>query len=103
MKKQFIQEIVDQLEPFKQTGLTPEDVTNLINNLNKISDHGSIGLTDWRRLALQFDNHRMQALGHLKVLLSGPQKHNEQAAEFLKQPPLAGYRVLAQQLFEEIK
>lgn len=43
---------------------------------------------DWRRLALQFDRHRMQAIAHLKAMLKDPVKHAALAAEFVNSPPL---------------
>jgi hypothetical protein len=57
---------------------------------------------NWRRLALQFDNHRMQALGHLKAILHSDSSVDEyKAAElFLKAPPLDGEEVLAQRIAE---
>ena len=55
---------------------------------------------NWRRLALQFDHHRMQALGHLKAILHPDSSVDEyKAAElFLKAPPLDGEEVLAQRI-----
>ena len=55
---------------------------------------------NWRKLALQFDNHRMQALGHLKAILHPDSSVDEyKAAElFLKAPPLDGEAVLAQRI-----
>ena len=60
------------------------------------------GADNWRRLALQFDNHRMQALGHLKAILHPDSSVDEyKAAElFLKAPPLDGEEVLAQRIAE---
>lgn len=57
---------------------------------------------DWRRLALQFDGHRMHALGHLKTLVQIDNGYEAaQAAEaFLAAPPLAGEAVLAQRIAE---
>lgn len=52
----------------------------------------------WRRLALQFDNHRMQALWHLTSMLASPQEHAHDAAMFIKAPPLDGEAVLAQRI-----
>lgn len=54
----------------------------------------------WRRLALQFDGHRMQAIGHLKCLLKDPAAHSGQAVAFLAQGPLSGDKVLAQRIRE---
>ena len=55
---------------------------------------------NWRRLALQFDNHRMQALGHLKAVLHPDSSVDEyKTAElFLKASPLDGESVLAQRI-----
>jgi len=50
---------------------------------------------DWRRLALQFDDHRMKALAHLRMLLKDPVAHAGVVAEFLAAPPLDGETVLA--------
>ena len=57
---------------------------------------------NWRRLALQFDNHRLQALGHLKAILRPDSSVDEyKTAElFLKAPPLDGESVLARRIAE---
>jgi len=52
----------------------------------------------WRRLALQFDGHRMQAIGHLRSLLQDPARHREQAEKFLAAGPLSGEKVLANRI-----
>lgn len=54
----------------------------------------------WRRLALQFDNHRMQALGHLKAVTNPEACFDKYKAakEFLNAPPLDGEAVLAQRI-----
>ena len=55
---------------------------------------------NWRRLAMQFDHHRLQALGHLKAILhpdSGVDEYKT-AELFLKAPPLDGESVLAQRI-----
>lgn len=44
-------------------------------------------LKHWRDLALQFDNHRMKALWHLKTLVSDG-AHCDAAAAFLAEPPV---------------
>lgn len=54
----------------------------------------------WRRLALQFDGHRMQALAHLKLLLANPELHKEAVEKFLSAPPLSGEEVLAERIKE---
>ena len=55
---------------------------------------------NWRRLALQFDHHRLQALGHLKAIPHPDSSVDEyKTAElFLKAPPLDGESVLAQRI-----
>lgn len=53
---------------------------------------------NWRRLALQFDGHRMQAIGHLKAMLTDPQGSEANALAFIKAPPLHGDAVLAQRI-----
>lgn len=45
------------------------------------------GLEHWRDLALQFDNHRMKALWHLKTLVSDI-GHYDAARNFLSEPPI---------------
>ena len=57
---------------------------------------------NWRRLALQFDNHRMQALGHLKAVVNPGAVFDayKAAKAFLNAPPLGGEEVLAQRLAE---
>ena len=44
-------------------------------------------LKHWRDLALQFDNHRMKALWHLKTLVSDG-AHYDAAEAFLTEPPV---------------
>lgn len=55
---------------------------------------------NWRRLALQFDNHRLQALWHLKCILHEDSSVDEYKAaeQFLAAPPLDGQAVLAQRI-----
>lgn len=53
---------------------------------------------NWRRLALQFENHRMQAIGHLKAMLTDPKGSEANALEFIKAAPLNGEAVLAQRI-----
>lgn len=53
---------------------------------------------EWRRLALQFDGHRMQALACIKALLNAPERHRAAAYEFLAAPPLSGEQVLADRI-----
>lgn len=54
--------------------------------------------TEWRRLALQFDGHRMQALWHLKAMLKDPEAHRAVAEAFVAAPPLSGEEVLAERI-----
>lgn len=61
----------------------------------KETDNSEAG---WRRLALQFDGHRMQALGHLRCMVENPQVHKEQAQTFLSAGPLSGEKVLAKRI-----
>ena len=55
---------------------------------------------NWRRLALQFDNHRMQAIGHLKAVTNPAACFDKYKAAkaFLNAPPLGGEEVLAQRI-----
>jgi len=60
----------------------------------------------WRRLALQFDGHRMEAIWHLKSLIENPEGHREAAIKFTKAGPLSGSEVLdarIQALFDKGK
>ena len=55
---------------------------------------------NWRRLALQFDNHRMQAIGHLKAVTNPAACFDKYKAAkaFLNAPPPGGEEVLAQRI-----
>ena len=55
---------------------------------------------NWRKLALQFDNHRMQAIGHLKAVTNPAACFDKYKAAkaFLSAPPLGGEEVLAQRI-----
>lgn len=52
-------------------------------------------LSHWRDLALQFDNHRMEALWHLKRVLSD-ENQTEQAQAFLSKPPLSAGDIISE-------
>jgi len=52
----------------------------------------------WRRLALQFDAHRIQALSNLRAMLEDPIAHANVVREFLKAPPLSGEVILANRI-----
>lgn len=54
----------------------------------------------WRRLALQFDNHRMTAIWHLKAMLADPDAAKDAAAKFVQAAPLSGTEVLKQRIAE---
>ena len=62
------------------------------------SEDGTDFVDEWRRLALQFDGHRMQALGHLKSILHDPEIDRTAAIAFVSGPPLSGEEVLAQRI-----
>jgi len=47
----------------------------------------------WRDLALQFDNHRMTALWHLKTLAVNP-SYAPAVSEFLASPPLPASEIV---------
>lgn len=52
-------------------------------------------MNHWRNLALQFDNHRMAALWHLKRLVVYPE--SKSCAElFLSEPPMSAHQVVAE-------
>ncbi len=53
---------------------------------------------EWRRLALQFDGQRMQALSLLKAMLKDAQAFTPTVKEFLAAPPLSGEEVLADRI-----
>lgn len=56
---------------------------------------------EWRRLALQFDGHRMQAICFLKQILKElPASEFSSAREFLKAGPLPGEEVLRNRIAE---
>ena len=61
-------------------------------------DEDSEATNQWRRLALQFDGHRMLALSHLRLLLAHGEDHKKTAQEFVSAPPLAGEEVLKQRI-----
>ena len=52
-------------------------------------------LSHWRDLALQFDNHRMEALWHLKRVLAD-ENQTEQAQTFLSKPPLSAGDIVSE-------
>jgi hypothetical protein len=54
----------------------------------------------WRRLAMQFDNHRMQALHHLRAMVQDSAVHMPHAIAFLSAGPLSGNVVLAERIAE---
>lgn len=55
----------------------------------------------WRKLALQFDGHRMQAIGMINHMLKElPEFAFPEVREFINQPPLPGEQVLADRISE---
>ena len=52
----------------------------------------------WRRLALQFDAHRMQALAHLRCMVDAPEQHRGAVQAFLAAPPPDGGQELARRI-----
>lgn len=54
----------------------------------------------WRRLAMQFDNHRMQYKWHLEALLANPD-HRDKALAFLAAAPMDGNQVMAERVMAE--
>ncbi|NCQ51906.1 hypothetical protein GW796_08435 [archaeon] len=73
-------------------------ILNEVKMNNKLCETKKGAESEWRRLALQFDEHRMQAIGHLKCLLQDPQGHRESAEKFLTSSPLSGEIVLEERL-----
>lgn len=57
----------------------------------------------WRALALQFDRHRMAAMGHLRTLLFCPEGHKLAAWDFLAAAPETDPAVLEQKMKEYIE
>ncbi|NDV50390.1 hypothetical protein [Salipiger sp. PrR003] len=53
---------------------------------------------EWRRLALQFDGHRVQALWHLRKVLHVGEVHREDIEAFLNEAPLSGEDVLKERI-----
>ncbi len=50
----------------------------------------------WRQLALQFDRHRMQALAHLRLVVSDPEGGLEDCRSFLAEAPVQGHELTAE-------
>lgn len=95
--------ITDVREAVIEAQTTPaEEVTAQIETLREELAEETEAAENWRRLALQFDNHRLQALGHLKAVVNpGAVLDAYKAAKaFLNAPPLGGEEVLAQRLAE---
>lgn len=79
-----------------------EEVPAQIETLREELAEETEAAENWRRLALQFDNHRLQALGHLKAVVNPGAVFDayKAAKAFLNAPPLGGEEVLAQRLAE---
>lgn len=93
---------VDQAAPLpllirdiaRDLGITALDACRALKDLVEETE-----ATDaWRQLALQFDGHRMQALGYLKALLRGEKDMETGARGFIASPPIPGEQVLAERL-----
>lgn len=84
------------LDGFKHEVKPPVLITLLdrIASLEAELEHAN----QWRDLALQFDGHRMQALGYLKALLRGEKDLETGARNFIASPPLSGEAVLTERL-----
>lgn len=78
--------------------VVPDEVKKLRDELAEETEAAE----NWRGLALQFDNHRMQAIGHLKAVTNPAACFDKYKAAkaFLSAPPLSGEEVLAQRLAE---
>ena len=76
--------------------VVPDEVKKLRDELAEETEAAE----NWRRLALQFDNHRMQAIGHLKAVTNPAACFDKYKAAkaFLSAPPLGGEEVLAQRI-----
>lgn len=85
---------VEQAARRAPVGVVPQEIDKLREELAEETE----ATNNWRRLALQFDNHRMQAIGHLKAMLTDPKGSEANALEFIKAAPLNGEAVLAQRI-----
>lgn len=71
----------------------PRAISELVDDFDRVTAERDAALEEvealkhWRDLALQFDNHRMSALWHLKTLVSDG-AHYDAAAAFLAEPPI---------------
>ena len=96
---------VDPHEHFRNAAATApaypaEGATAQIETLRAELAEETEAAENWRRLALQFDNHRMQAIGHLKAVTNPAACFDKYKAAkaFLSAPPLGGEEVLAQRI-----
>ena len=87
-------------EHFPATAHPAESVPAQIETLRSELAEEKEAADNWRRLALQFDIHRLQALWHLKRILHADSSVDEYKAaeQFLAAPPLDGEAVLAQRI-----
>ena len=84
------------MQAARRLQVVPDEVEKLRDELAEETEAAE----NWRRLALQFDNHRLQAIGHLKAVTNPAacfDKYNA-AKAFLSAPPLGGEEVLAQRI-----
>ena len=84
------------MQAARRLQVVPDEVEKLRDELAEETEAAE----NWRRLALQFDNHRMQAIGHLKAVTNPAACFDKYKAAkaFLSAPPLGGEEVLAQRI-----
>lgn len=81
--------------------MVPSDLRQLIGDKERAEEQCKAlaaqveNLKDWRRLALQFDGHRMQAMSMLKMVASG-NFDLEDVRQFVAAAPVSGGEHLAQ-------
>lgn len=77
-------------------------LTKRTNDLALVWNPDSLSQTDadthWRRLAFQFDAHRLSAINHLQNMLEDPANHLQIAAKFIEEAPENGNDVLLKRL-----
>ncbi len=76
-----------QLYPEMTIYVLAEDYNTAKSELSALREELD-DMQHWRDLALQFDNHRMKAMWHLKTLVSDG-AHYDAACKFLEEPPVS--------------
>lgn len=96
---------IAKADPAAAESSSPETVGALfaakkrIMELEEYAKDEAETLDQWRNLAMQFDRHRMQALGHLRAVMGNPgSRHEIDARQFLEAGPMAGEKALAERL-----